>query len=47
MGAAEVIKPFLNRIKRIEFSRYEETVFADQYFAQEPFDYVKNPNTAE
>lgn len=38
------VKPFLNKITKIEFSRYEETIFADQYFSNEPFDYVKNPN---
>ena len=44
VGLNEAIKPLLNKIKTVEFSRYQETVFADQYFAQEPFDYVKNPN---
>ena len=47
IGINDVVKPFLNKIKKIEFSRYAETVFADQYFASEPFDYVKNPNASE
>lgn len=44
MGIHTAVQPYLNKIKKIEFSRYEDTVFADQYFAQQPFDYVKNPN---
>ena len=38
------MKPLLNKFKKVEFSRYAETMFADDYFSLHPLDYVKNPN---
>lgn len=40
----DVMKPFLNKIRKVEFSLYEQTVFADDYFAIHTLDYVRNPN---
>lgn len=36
--------PYMFAIKEMNFSLYAETMFADQYFADHTFTYVKNPN---
>lgn len=39
-----VCEPHMVAIKDISFSLYAETVFADQYFSDHAFEYVRNPN---
>ena len=40
-GIFAAVKPFLNIHKKMDFMRYEETVFADDYFAKQKLIYEK------